>query len=174
LLDIDPALTKGKAPFALISSIPYYLSNLDPRAAIIGAVSLAIMLGWPFIKQPFIKKIPAPLVVLLIAIPAELMMNFQTTEPKYALVHLGNLLENIKWNVSFSGMAQTGTFIKYVVMFALVGSLESLLTVKAIDLLDPWRRKSNANKDLIAIGIGNTLAAFLGGLPMISEVARSS
>ena len=59
-------------------------------------------------------------------------------------------------------------------MFALVGSLEALLTVKAIDMLDPFKRKSNYNKDLIAVGIGNIFAGILGGLPMISEVARSS
>lgn len=118
--------------------------------------------------------IPAPLVVLLIAIPAELIMDFQHTEPTYALVHIGDLLNEIKVNVDFAGVAQIGLFIRYVVMFALVGSLESLLTVKAVDLLDPYKRKSDANKDLIAIGIGNTIAAILGGLPMISEVARSS
>ena len=118
--------------------------------------------------------IPAPLVVLLFAIPCELFMDFAHTEPPYALVKIGNLVDNINWNVDFSGINQTGLFIKYVIMFALVGTLESLLTVKAIDLLDPFKRKSNTNKDLIAVGIGNTLAAILGGLPMISEVARSS
>jgi MFS superfamily sulfate permease-like transporter len=174
LLDVNPVMTKGYGPIALFGQIPHFIANLDPRATAIGVVSLAIMLGWPYIKNKYIKAIPAPLVVLLIAVPAELMMDFQHTEPTYALVHIGNLLENIKINASFAGIAQTGTFIKYVVMFALVGSLESLLTVKAIDLLDPFKRKSDPNKDLIAVGVGNTLAAVLGGLPMISEVARSS
>ncbi len=173
LLDVAPAMTKGKGPIALLASIPEFIMHLDPKATFIGVISLVIMLGWPFIKGP-LKKVPAPLVVLLIAIPAELMMDFQTTEPAYALVHIGNLLENVKINVDFAGFAQTGIFIKYVIMFALVGSLESLLTVKAIDMLDPYRRKSDTNKDLIAVGIGNTIAAILGGLPMISEVARSS
>jgi MFS superfamily sulfate permease-like transporter len=174
LLDVNPAMTKGKGPIALLGSIPDFIAHLDPKATLIGVVSLIIMLGWPYIKNKYVKMVPAPLVVLMIAIPAELIMDFQHTEPAYALVHIGNLLENIKINVDFSGIAQTGVFIKYVIMFALVGTLESLLTVKAIDLLDPFKRKSNTNKDLIAVGIGNTLAAVLGGLPMISEVARSS
>ena len=59
-------------------------------------------------------------------------------------------------------------------MFAIVGSIESLLTVKATDLLDPLKRKSRNSKDLIAIGIGNMVSSAFGGLPMISEVARSS
>jgi MFS superfamily sulfate permease-like transporter len=132
------------------------------------------MLGWSKITHPLIKKIPAPLMVLLFAIPAELLLNFQTTEPKYALVHIGNIFESIKVNVDFSGTTHIGTFIKFVIMFAIVGTLESLLTVKAIDMQDPYQRKSNSNKDLIAVGIGNTIAAIFGGLPMISEVARSS
>lgn len=174
LLDINPAMTKGKGPIELLASIPHFIAHLDPKATLIGVISLAIMMGWPYIKNKYVKMVPAPLVVLIIAIPAELMMDFQHTEPAYALVHIGNLLENVKVNVDFSGVAQTGVFIKYVIMFALVGTLESLLTVKAIDLLDPYKRKSNANKDLIAVGIGNVIAAVLGGLPMISEVARSS
>ncbi len=174
LLDVDPAMTKGVSPFGLIGKIPDFIANLDPKATAIGLISLVIMMGWPYIKNSYIKMIPAPLVVLLFAIPASIGLNFKVEEPQYALVHIGNLLDNIHVNVDFSGIYQTSVFIKYVVMFALVGSLESLLTVKAVDLQDPFKRKSNTNKDLIAIGIGNTVSAVLGGLPMISEVARSS
>ena len=70
--------------------------------------------------------------------------------------------------------SNTGVFIQYVVLYALIGSLESLLTVKAIDGLDPYHRKSNANKDLTGLGIGNAVSGIIGGLPMISEVVRSS
>lgn len=174
LLNDNPTLAKGKSPIELLANIPNFIAQFDYKATIIGVVSLIIMLGWPYIKNTTIKKIPAPLVVLLFAIPAELFMDFSHTEPPYSLVKIGSLIENLNINVDFSGFAQTGLFIKYVIMFALVGSIESLLTVKAIDLVDPFKRKSNANKDLIAVGLGNTVAAFLGGLPMISEVARSS
>jgi MFS superfamily sulfate permease-like transporter len=174
LLDVDPNLYKGKSIVDMILAVPSFILNLDPKASLIGVVALAIMMGWPYIKNTKIKKIPAPLVVLLLAIPAEILMDFEHTEPAYALLHIGNFVENVKYNADFGGLAMTGTFIKYVIMFALVGSLESLLTVKAIDMVDPYKRKSDNNKDLIAVGVGNTLAAFLGGLPMISEVARSS
>ncbi|WP_339888351.1 SulP family inorganic anion transporter [uncultured Flavobacterium sp.] len=174
LLNDDPALGKGKGPLELLANIPNFIMNLDPKATLIGVVSLAIMMGWPYIKNKSIKIIPAPLVVLLFAIPCELFMHFKETEPAYALVKIGNFVDALGFNASFDGFSQTGVFIKYVIMFALVGSLESLLTVKAIDLMDPFKRKSDMNKDLIAVGIGNTIAAFLGGLPMISEVARSS
>lgn len=174
LLNVNPALMAGQGPLQILGNLPEVIKNLDPRGTLIGLVSLAVMLGWPLIKWFNLRKIPAPLVVLLIAVPAELIMEFQTTEPAYALVHVRNLIENLHLNVDFGGLAQPGIFIKYVIMFALVGSLESLLTVKAVDILDPYKRKSDNNKDLIAVGIGNTITAVLGGLPMISEVARSS
>jgi MFS superfamily sulfate permease-like transporter len=174
LLNVNPALMAGKSTIAIISSLPTVFANLDPRGAAIGVFSLLIMMGWPYLKNMSIGKIPAPLVVLLIAVPAELLMDFQHTEPAYALVHIGNLIDNLHLNVNFGGFSTPGLFIKYVIMFALVGTLESLLTVKAIDLIDPFKRKSDYNKDLIAVGIGNFISSILGGLPMISEVARSS
>lgn len=174
LLNVDPPLVSGKGPLALFAAIPLFIQNLDPQVSFIGGGSLIIMMGWGFIKHPALKQIPAPLLVLLFAIPAGLYMNLGTSAPAYTLVKVGNLIEQIGMKVDFSGLSHVGIFVKYVIMVALVGSLESLLTVKAVDRLDPWKRKSDPNKDMIAIGIGNTLAAILGGLPMISEVARSS
>lgn len=174
LLGENPIMMKGLTPFELIQNLPTFLSNFDTRASLIGIVSLLIMLFWSSLKIPLVSKIPAPLVVILIAIPAELYMDFSHTEPAFTLLHIGNFMDAIKLNADFSGIHQVGTFVKYVAMFALVGSLEALLTVKAIDMMDPFKRKSNTNKDLIALGTGNIFAGLLGGLPMISEVARSS
>lgn len=174
LLNVEPALMKGKGPFELLGSIPEFFTHLDPRVSIIGGISLAIMMGWGYVKNKTLKQIPPSLLVLIFAIPAGMYMNLSEA-PAYTLVKVGNLAEQLAINVDFSGIgSETGVFIKYVIMVALVGSLESLLTVKAIDMVDPYHRKSDTNQDLIAVGIGNTLAAFLGGLPMISEVARSS
>jgi MFS superfamily sulfate permease-like transporter len=174
LLNVNPAMARGKDPFELLGLIPSFFRHLDLRASMVGLVSVAIMMGWGKISLVGLKKIPAALVVLFFAIPAELLLDFQHTEPPYALVDIGNLADSIGVNVDFAGIWQTGIFVKYVVMLALVASLESLLTVKAVDMMDPHHRKSDANKDLIAEGMGNVLAGIMGGLPMISEVARSS
>jgi MFS superfamily sulfate permease-like transporter len=64
--------------------------------------------------------------------------------------------------------------LQYIILFALIGSIESIASAKAIDTLDPYKRKSDFNKDLLAIGVGNTAAGLVGGLPMISEIVRSS
>lgn len=174
MLNVNPSLISGKSVIELFTSIPTFVQKLDPRGAFIGIVSLFIMLFWPILKNKFISKIPAPLVVILFAVPLELIMHFKTSEPAYALVHIGNLAENLHLNIDFGGLSQPVIFFKYVFMFALVGTLESLLTVKAIDIQDPFKRKSNYNQDLIAVGVGNIITSILGGLPMIAEVARSS
>lgn len=174
LLNVHPGMSRGKETFELLGLLPTFFRELDLRATMVGVVSLVIMMGWGKISISPLKKIPAALMVLVFAIPAELLLDFQHTEPPYALVAIGNLVDSIGIHVDFSGMAQTGLFIKYVIMLALVASLESSLTVKAIDMMDPYHRKSDTNKDLIAEGLGNALAGMMGGLPMISEVARSA
>jgi len=134
---------------------------------------LVIVFAWPLLKSSFLKKIPAPMVVLMVAIP--LAMKFGLTQGNKQLVKVGDFWSILKVHADFSHIGDhMGAFLQYVALFAIIGSLESLLTAKAIDLLDPFKRKTNFNKDLIAVGTGNAIAGLFGGLPMISEVARSS
>jgi MFS superfamily sulfate permease-like transporter len=173
LLGIDPSLLKGKEPIELFEMIPSSILHEDNRVTLIGIISLIIIFGLPLLKGKVFKKVPPPIIVLLVTIPLAWLMDFKHTEPAFDMVKIGNFWGDIGFNVSF-GMIGTFVFWKYVIMFLFVNSLESLLTVKAIDSLDPWKRISNPNKDLTAVGLGNALSGILGGLPMISEVARSS
>lgn len=180
LAGVNPMTHEGKSmvePLELIGLLGETIPNffLHKEVAIIGLVSLIIVFGWPMLKINFLKKIPAPLIVLLVSIPLGMAFGLKNTGNfKPLLTFDKGFFDILGIKASFEGISQTGTFIKFVVMFALVGSLEALLTVKAIDMMDPFKRKSDYNKDLMAVGLGNIIAGLLGGLPMISEVARSS
>lgn len=180
ILGIDPAMLKGKDPIELISMLPTSIMHENAHLAEIGIACLLILIMMSYISHEKIKKIPAPLVVLAVSIPLGFALHIKTDNQiaNFALVKIGSIQDAFKnglVNVDFSGMfTHTGVFIQYVILYALIGSIESLLTAKAVDGMDPYKRKSDYDKDLIGVGIGNTLAGIVGGLPMISEVARSS
>ncbi len=178
LLGVNPLNHEGKPlvePIALLGVLPDTFQKIleNSKVVITGLVSLGLVLGIPKINLQWVKKIPIPLMVLTVAIPLGMILELNNING--ALLKFDKpFLELIHINVSFEGTQKMGVFIQYVILFALIGSLESLLTAKAVDLLDPYKRKSSFNKDLIALGLGNLVAGILGGLPMISEVARSS
>ena len=175
---------EAKQPLSLLAEIPHSFSVMNPEIFIIGVLSLLILFGLPMLRASWVRKVPAPLVVLLATVPLGLWFgldhahtySFQNQAyqvgPQYLVQLPGSLLGAIAFP-DFSVIASS-TSIKYIVMFTLVGSLESLLSAKAVDLLDPQRRHSDLDKDLLATGIGNTIAGMIGGLPMISEIVRSS
>lgn len=173
LLGDDPTLYKGEGPIELLMDIPRFVLHAHWHIAVIGILGLIIMFVMPKLKINFLKKVPAPMIVLLIAVPLTIFWHFDQTEPESALVVIDDFWGSLAINADFSEIGSF-PFWKYVIMFLFVSSLESLLTVKAIDSLDPHKRQSNYNGDLIGQGAGNAVAGLFGGLPMISEVVRSS
>jgi MFS superfamily sulfate permease-like transporter len=183
LLGVVPT---AKEPLHLLAEIPHSLMKLNPEIAFIGAMSLVILFGHQALAKrvAVLKRVPGPLLTLLFAVPMgrwfdldhEHTFTFShesfAVGPKFLVNLPSNLLSAITLP-DFSAVL-TSTSIKYIVMFALVGSIESLLTAKAMDMMDPEKRRSDLDKDLFATGLGNFIAGMLGGLPMISEVVRSS
>jgi MFS superfamily sulfate permease-like transporter len=177
-------LPHGKKPIELLAEIPHSLIDMNPEVAVIGILSLLILFLTPRLPFRFARKIPAPMVVMLLGIPAGLLfdlghehtytfsMHSYRVGPKYLLQLPGNVAQAL----SLPDFSQifSATSLRYIVMFTLVGSIESLLSAKAVDMLDKEKRHSDLSRDLLAIGVGNTLAGLLGGLPMISEIVRSS
>lgn len=183
VLGVAPTAT---TPFGLYEELPHSISVMNPAIFLIGVVSLAVLFAWPQIKNRTVKKVPAPLVVLLVGIPLGMLLgvsggdsthySFLGHDYTFAPRHLVTINGTLRDAITFPdfSMITSSLSMRYIVMFTLVGSIESLLSGKAIEQLDPLRRASDLNRDLLGVGIGNALAGLLGGLPMIAEIVRSS
>jgi len=171
------------SPLSLLGRMPSFIVEMNPKVGLIGILSLIIVVSYFFIKNQKLKIIPAPMTMLLITVPLGIFMglggntNYTFNGKIYDLGE--KFLVNVPLDVindltlpDFSGLF-TATGMKYVILFSVIGALESLLSAKAIDEIDPWHRKTDMDRDMLGIGVGNTLSAFLGGLPMISEIVRS-
>jgi MFS superfamily sulfate permease-like transporter len=182
---------KGSNLFSTIAQIPHSILNPNHEIAIIGLTGLVILIIWSMLKNPTLKMIPAPLIVVLAGIGLaryfdlehEHMYLFlpdahflphheETVGPKFLVAISENFMSSFYFP-DFSKFA-TAEFWEAVVSICLVGSLESLLSAMAVDKLDPYKRHSNLDRDLTAVGAGNLMAGLIGGLPMIAEIIRSS
>ncbi|MCA1600720.1 MAG: SulP family inorganic anion transporter [Acidobacteria bacterium] len=150
----------------ILTAIPPSFANLVPIPALIGLTSVLIMILWPMIKLGVAKVIPAPLIAVIIG---TIIAALTGAGP---LVKLPDSFLAGFSTPDFSQIMSV-TSIKWIVLYVFVASLESLLTAEAVDKLDPWKRRSNMNRELMGKGAGNLVSSLIGGLPMIAEVVRS-
>jgi hypothetical protein len=88
-------------------------------------------------------------------------------------IQLPDSVESMIYHPSFDLINSWGLW-SVAITIAVIGSVESLLSIKAVDNLDPQRRRSNANKDLRALGVATAISGFLGGLNVVTVISRSS
>ena len=181
---------KGE-PLEMIKEIPHYFQHMNPEIALIGGVGLAIMFFWPLVQKSatFLKAVPSPLVVLLATVPMGMYFDLLHTHGYEFNGHHYEVGESflVQMPDKMFGMFEfialpdfsayspehLGNSMVWIMMFFIIGTLESILSAKAVDVLDPWKRKTDMNRDTIAVGVGNLACSFVGGLPMISEIVRS-
>lgn len=157
------------------------LGDLHPGAIVVGFASLAIIYCWgrlPRLKQ---TGIPAPLVVVLFGVACAVGLeqvggNWVITASHKVQVPVAESVRGffgLLPRPDFSQIANPAV-ASAALAIALVGSLQALLTIEAVDRLDRERRSTPPNRELLAQGVGNIVSGFAGGLPLTCEIVRSS
>lgn len=160
------------------------LDFIHPGAVIITLISLFVLIIW---EQPFMKKfailkiVPGALLVVILGVVIN--MFFKISIPDFylsseELVHLpvaqsaGDFINQF----TLPDFSAFSNYKVYVVAgtIAIIGSLESLLSVEAADKLDPYKRNSPTNRELKAQGLGNMISGLIGGLPITAVIVRTS
>ncbi len=159
------------------SAITMALSRISYGAVIISSLSILIMIYWPKLKK--LSAIPAPLLVVVLGIV--LSVVFQNTAFGLEADQLVNIPKPGSFT-EFTSLFTTPDFSQisnqkvWTVAFtiAIVASLETLLSIEAVDKIDPIKRVSPTNRELVAQGFGNMASGLLGGLPLTAVIVRSS
>ncbi len=160
------------------------IQNVDIGAFLICGVCLAILFTW---ERGFMKKlkwttlVPGPLVAVLAGIAINEYYRLTSTKLYLSGNHLVKLpvsdsFDQVVSNLSrpdFSVLADPQVYVVGLTI-AIVASLETLLSLDAVDKLDPHKRIAPQSRELKAQGIGNIVSGFLGGLPVTSVIVRSS
>lgn len=159
------------------------LNFISPGALLIAAVSLFILILW---DQPFMKKLPTakliqgPLVAVGAGIGLNLLLagsdSFGLKTDQLVSIPVADSLSGFIGQFTLPDFTKIGDSQIFViaVTIAVVASLETLLCVEATDRLDPLKRITPTNRELIAQGAGNIVSGLIGGLPVTQVIVRSS
>jgi MFS superfamily sulfate permease-like transporter len=160
------------------------LPEANPFVFIITLIGILTLVFYKKINNKFIHTIPAPMWVLLLALPSVFAFDFFND---HSISILGNsydvgekLLISIPDNpldcIMHPDFGMVGTMNFWLTVFSitLIASLLTLASARAVDKLDPYRRTTNLNKDLVGVGISTMVCGALGGLPISTVIVRST
>jgi MFS superfamily sulfate permease-like transporter len=162
----------------------FALTHLRIGALIVASAGLAVIVGMdalPSLKKVgFFRVVPAPLIAVLLGVGLNAL--FGAVMPSWAITG-HDLVElptggpsALLTELTFPDWSQITNSLVWTtaLTIAAVASLETLLCVEAIDKLDPYKRSTPTNRELLAQGAGNIIAGLLGGLPMTAVIVRGS
>jgi carbonic anhydrase len=157
------------------------LNDVNFTALIITVASLTLLIGWNYIKNKNIRSIPAPLLVVLVGVGLNQLFYYFDPSMVLGQEHLVTIpvlgtdteFSELFTFPDFSVLSNLAIY-KIAITIAIVASLETLLSIEAVDKLDPQKRRTPLNRELKAQGVGNILSGLIGGLPMTAVIVRGS
>ncbi|WP_298427692.1 SulP family inorganic anion transporter [uncultured Kordia sp.] len=161
-----------------------YLPKANPFVSIIALSGLLLLLFHSKISNRFFHLLPAPMWVIALSIPFVYIFNFFDG---HTLSFFGKAYEvgpsllldipdTITDSIMHPNFSKINTIEFWTTVFSMliITSIESLAIAKAVDKIDPYRRKTDLNKDLTGIGLSTMVAGMIGGLPIIAVIIRST
>jgi len=156
-----------------VTKLPQALSLIDWPVFLIGAISLFLMFYLNKSRYEWMRKIPPALVVTILGV---LLASLFSLEAKYLITMPDKVLDGITMPAFGEVLSRPelwwGVLI-VVITLTLIDGIESLATIKAVDKIDPFQRKSDPNVTLRSMGISNTLSSIFGGLTIIPGGIKS-
>ena len=165
------------------SEIINTINNIIPGSALIGLISLGILLLWDKVlskKGKIFQLVQGPLVAVVLGIIFYVVTKSSDTlaiaESHLVSVPVPEDVSSFLGQFSFPNFGAITNPEIWIVAFtlALVASLETLLCVEATDKLDPHKNVTPTNRELFAQGTGNIISGMIGGLPITQVIVRSS
>ncbi|MBJ2173949.1 SulP family inorganic anion transporter [Aureibaculum sp. A20] len=167
-----------------LSDVFYNLSEINPFVFLIALVGILVLFFYKKINTKFIRIIPAPMWVLLLALPIVFGFDF-FNEHSISLFGKNyvvgpDLLINIPDNPLDSimhpdfSMIGTSAFWLTVLSITTIATVITLASARAVDKLDPYKRTTNLNKDMVGVGLSTMVSGALGGLPITTVIVRST
>jgi MFS superfamily sulfate permease-like transporter len=179
--DMDFQQADGENTFSELINI---LDYVTPGAVIVTLVSLFILLLWDLYllkKHKVFSLIQGSLVAVAFGVVYQIITSAHFPALALSSKQLVNVpalsgLSDFTNQIQFPDFSAFKRADIYIIGFtiAVVASLETLLCVEATDKLDPAKRVTPTNKELIAQGAGNMLSGLIGGLPITQVIVRSS
>ena len=167
-----------------LTELLYSWEAISPGAIIVSTISIAIMMLWKtrmINNHRWLSLVPAPLLAVIWGIGWNLFCRSHLPDLALEQSHMvnvpavsgpGEFFHQLAWP-DFSQWANPEIY-QIALTLALIASLETLLSLEAVDKLDPLKRIAPTNHELKAQGIGNLLSGAIGGLPMTAVIVRSS
>jgi carbonic anhydrase len=161
--------------FPMVAEVPSQLAQLNPRVFTLGVACLVLVFALGASKARWLKVIPPPLVVVLFGLVLGRLLGLEgqylIKVPDQVLKH-GIVFPNFRG--LFSDPTLVWAIIGTVLTLTMIDGVESLATIKAIDKIDPFRRKSDPDRTLFAMGVSNICSSVAGGLTIIPGGVKST